>query len=134
MNENPNNPGKDQKGPDETKKQDDELDIGNELSLGSVSGQGISDFDPEKDSPETEEQEYREGRGGGDDQLSDDNGINPTPAEVDPKNTEHSSDIHVENADEDKLNPYPDELKTNNEDEEEKLNSTWMISGRNRKI
>ncbi|MES2872218.1 MAG: hypothetical protein V4708_00740 [Bacteroidota bacterium] len=132
MNENTNNPGKDHTDPNGTEKQDDELDIGNDLSLGSVSGQGISDFDPETDSPETEEQEYREGGGSGDDQRSDDNGINPSPAEVDPKKTALTSGFYVENADEDKLNPYPDELKST--DEDDKLNSTWMISGRNRKI
>ncbi len=132
MNENGNNTGKDQKTPEEAQQQGNELDMGNDLSLGSVSGAGISDFNPEVDSPETEEQEYREGGGSGDDQRSDDNGINPSPAEVDPAKTDTRSAFQIENADEDKLNPFPDELKR--DDEDEKLNSTWMISGRNTKI
>lgn len=133
MNENGSHPGQDQEGPEGASQQGNEMDMGNDLSMGSVSGAGISDFNPDVDSPETEEKEYREGGASGDDQRSDDNGINPAPAEVDPGKTDSTSAFHIENADEDKLNPYPDELKPN-DDEDEKLNSTWMISGRNRKI
>ena len=39
----------------------------------------------------------------------------------------------VENANEAKLNPFPVELRSD-DDDDEKLYSTWMISGRNRKI
>jgi hypothetical protein len=50
-----------------------------------------------------------------------------------PYNTTRTSIFNVEDADEDKLNPYHDELRFD-EDEDEKLKSTWMISGRNRQI
>ncbi len=132
MNENRNNPGKDQKGPDGTERQNDELDIGNDISVGSENSSNVSDFDPEKDFPETEEKEHRDGGGDGDDQRSDDNGINPSPGEVDPQKKALNNDVNVENADQDELNPYPDELKP--DDDDEHFNSTWMMSGRNRKI
>ncbi|WP_276349093.1 hypothetical protein [Daejeonella sp. JGW-45] len=131
MSENKNNPAKDQKNPSAAERQDDELDIGNDLSMGSVSGAGVSDFDPDRDFPETEEKEYREGGGSGDDQRSADNGINPLPGEIDPEKKAINNDVNIENADEDELNPYPDELKP---DDDEKVNSTWMMSGQNRKI
>lgn len=134
MIENENSPGKDQANPDGTEKQDNELDMGNDLSLGSVSGAGVSDFDPESDLPETEEQEYREGGGEGDSLLSDDNGINPSPAEVEPNPQKSARSFPgVENADEDQLNPYPDEMKTD-DSENDRLKSTWMMSGLNREI
>ncbi|WP_411273629.1 hypothetical protein [Daejeonella sp.] len=120
MNENGNYPRNDQEGPDGETQQGNELDMGNNLSMGSVSGIGISDFNPEVDSPETEEQEYRDGSANGDDQRSDDNGINPAPSGVDLRKTEVRLDFHIENADEDKLNPYPDELKQDDDDEDEK--------------
>ena len=44
-----------------------------------------------------------------------------------------STALPVENADEAKLNPFPVELRSD-DDDDEKLYSTWMISGRNRKI
>ncbi|MGB4399725.1 MAG: hypothetical protein WBJ10_10160 [Daejeonella sp.] len=134
MIENQNNPRKDQKDPDGAEHQGNELDMGNDMSMGSVSGAGVSDFNQNIDLPETEEQEYREGGGEGDDSLSDDNGINPSPAEVEPNPAKSAqSSVQVENADEDKLNPYPDEMKTD-DSEDEKLKSTWMMSGLNRKI
>lgn len=132
MSENKNRPVKNQKDSSGTERQDDELNIGNNLSLGSVSGSGVSDFDPERDFPETEEKEHQEGIGGsGDDQRSADNGINPSPADIDPEKKAVNNDINIENADQDELNPYPDELK---HDDDEKVNSTWMMSGQNRKI
>lgn len=132
MSDNKKNPDRDPKDPARTERQDDELDIGNDISMGSVSGAGVSGFDPEKDLPETEEKEYREESGDGDDQRSDDNGINPVPGEIDPQKRAINNDINIENADEDELNPYPDELKP--DDDDEPFNSTWMISGRNKKI
>ncbi len=132
MSENKNNPGKDQKNPSGTERQDDELDIGNNLSTGSVSGAGVSGFDPDKDYPETEEKEHQEdGGGAGDDERSGDNGINPGPGDIDPEKKAINNDVNIENADEDELNPYPDERKP---DHDEKVNSTWMMSGQNRKI
>ena len=44
-----------------------------------------------------------------------------------------STVLPVENADEAKLNPFSVELRSD-DDDDEKLYSTWMISGRNRKI
>lgn len=133
MIENQKNPGKDQKDPDGTENQESRLDLGNHLSLGSVSGGGISDFDPEKDLPETEEQEYREGGGEGDDNRSDDNGINPAPSELEPESKQAGGFAQVENADEDSLNPYPDEMKRN-DPEDDRSKSTWMMSGLNRQV
>lgn len=132
MNEKKNNPGKDQKAPIGTEHQNDELDIGNEMSVGSENGSKVSDFDPEKDYPETEEKEHRDEGDDTDDMRSDDNGINPSPDEIDPQKKTLNNDLNVENADQDELNPYPDEMKP--DDDDERLNSTWMISGRNRKI
>ncbi|SKB81957.1 hypothetical protein [Daejeonella lutea] len=126
------NPGKDQKQPSQTEQQNDKLDIGNDMSLGHASGAGVSDFDPDRDSPETEEKEYREDSGNGDDERSGDNGINPSPDEVNPQSKAASNEHKIENADEDKLNPYPDELKPDSDDEH--FNSTWMMSGRNKQI
>ena len=37
----------------------------------------------------------------------------------------------IKSADEDELNPFPDGLKP---DDDDQVNSTWMMSGRNRKI
>lgn len=132
MSDKKKNPDKDQKNPSQTEKQNDKLDIGNDMSLGHLSGSGVSDFDPERDAPETEEQEYRERGFGGDDQRSADNGINPDPTQMEPRNITGKNDHYIENADEDKLNPYPDELKP--DDDDEHFNSTWMMSGRNKKI
>lgn len=134
MIENQNNPGKGRNDPNGTEHQGNEMDMGNDISMGSVTGAGVSGFNPDVDLPETEEQEYREGGGEGDNSLSDDNGINPSPAEVEPNPAKSTqSDAQVENADEDRLNPYPDEMKTNDSDDQ-KLNSTWMMSGLNREI
>ena len=47
--------------------------------------------------------------------------------------TTPSTALPVENADEAKLNPFPVELRSD-DDDDEKLYSTWMISGRNRKM
>ncbi len=132
MSDKKKNPEKETKNLSGTQGENDELDIGNDLSMGSVSGAGISDFDPDKDSPETEEKEYREEGGEGDDQRSDDNGINPAPKELDSQARGANNNMNVENADEDALNPYPDELKP--DDDDEHFNSTWMMSGRNKKI
>lgn len=123
------NSDKDQKNPSQTEQQNDKLNIGNDLSFGHVSGAGVSDFDPDRDLPETEEKEYQ---GEGDDQRSDDNGINPAPGEADPQKRVANNIHNIENADEDKMNPYPDELKP--DDDDEHFNSTWMMSGRNKKI
>lgn len=123
-----NNPGEDHNKPAPTERQNDELDIGNNMSAGNVAGSPISDFDPENDLPETEEKEYRD-EADGDDQNSDDNGINPSPATANPQSKEWSQAIHIENADEDQMNPYPDELRPN-DDDDKKHNSTWMSSGR----
>ena len=41
--------------------------------------------------------------------------------------------LSVENVVKAKLNPFPVELRSD-DDGDEKLHSTWMISGRNRKI
>ncbi len=132
MSENKNNPVKDQKDSSGTERQNDELDIGNDLSMGSVGAAGISDFDPDRDFPETEEKEHQEGGGSGDDQRSGDNGINPSPGDIDPEKKALNNDVNIENADEDELNPYPDELKP--DDDDERVNSIWMMSGQNRKI
>ncbi len=132
MSDQKKNSEKEQKNPSQTEQQNNKLDIGNDLSLGHVSGAGVSDFDPDRDSPETEEKEYREDGGKGDDQRSGDNGINPSPNELDPQNRAINNDLKIENADEDQLNPYPDELKPDADDEH--FNSTWMMSGRNKKI
>ncbi|MEJ7693365.1 hypothetical protein [Daejeonella sp.] len=132
MNDKNKKPDKDPRKSSGTERQDDELDIGNDISMGSITGAGVSDFDPDKDSPETEEREYREEGVDGDDQRSDDNGINPAPGEVDHEKTASNTHMYIENADEDKLNPYPDELKPDHDDEH--FNSTWMMSGRNKKV
>lgn len=128
MHENINNPGGDQNGSSGTEPENDRLDIGNHLSAGNQTGSPISDFDPENDSPETEEKEYRD-ENDGDDERSDDNGINPSARQVNPQAKEWSHAIHIENADEDQMNPYPDELRPN-DDDDKKHNSTWMSSGR----
>jgi hypothetical protein len=134
MIENQNNPGKDQQDLDGAEQQSSELDLGNNLSLGSVSGSEVSGFSLEINMPETEEQEYREGGGQGDKNFSDDNGINPSPAELEPNPAKLAQSFaQIENADEDRLNPYPDEMKTNDFDYGG-LKSTWMISGLNREI
>ncbi len=52
MSDKKKNPEKETKNLSGTQGENDELDIGNDLSMGSVSGAGISDFDPDKDSPE----------------------------------------------------------------------------------
>jgi len=117
MNEKKNNPGKIQKGPEGTEHQNDELDIGNDLSVGSGNDTHISDFDPNKDYSKTEKKEHQHEASDGDDQRSDDNGINPGPGEFDPQKRALNNDLNVEN-----------------DDDDEKDNSTSMISGRNRKI
>lgn len=132
MDDNKNKPDKDPKGSEGTEHQNDKLDIGNDLSVGSASGGNISDFDPDKDYPETEEQQHREEGNEGDDQRSDENGINPSPGEVDPQKKALNNELNIENADQDEQNPYPDELKP--DDDDEHFNSTWMMSGRNKKI
>ncbi|MES3018292.1 MAG: hypothetical protein V4721_10955 [Bacteroidota bacterium] len=133
MSDKSKNPDKDPKKTSSvTERQNDELDIGNDISMGSVTGAGVSDFDPDRDSPETEEREYREESSDGDDQRSDDNGINPSPREMDSQKSGSHPSMNIENADEDKMNPYPDELKP--DDDDEHFNSTWMMSGRNKKI
>lgn len=130
MSENNKFPGEDQRGPSGTEHQDDELDIGNDISVGSENGSDVSDFE---DSEDLKEQRQKSGTGGsGDDQRSSDNGINPLPGEVDPEKKALNNDLNVENSDEDHLNPYPDELKPDGEDH--KVNSTWMVSGQNRDI
>ena len=47
--------------------------------------------------------------------------------------TTPSTALRVENGVEAKLNPFPVELRSD-DDDDEKIYSTWMISGRNRKI
>ena len=111
MNKESKNPGKDQKVQEGTELQNDELDIGNEMSVGSENGSKVSDFDPENDYPETEEKEHHDEGDGADDQRSDDNGINPAPDENDHQKQALNNYLNVENADEDELNPYPDEMK-----------------------
>lgn len=126
-----NYPGGDQEDPKGTEQQDDELDIGNDLGIGSEDGSEVSDLAPEEYDSDEESQQGSDKGGSGDDNRSSDTGINPLPGEVDPEKKALNNDVNVENADEDELNPYPDELKP---DEEEKVNSTWMMSGQNRKI
>ena len=117
MYENKKNPENEPKKPDTTEQQGGKLDIGNDMSVGSGNSHNLSDFDPEKDFPETEEKEHRDGAGHGDDQRSDDNGINPTPGEINPQKLSFNNTMNVENADTDKLNPYPDEFKRDDDDE-----------------
>jgi len=130
MSEIKKNPGNDLKDQSGIKHHDDELNIGNNLSVGSENGSEVSDLEPHYDKPENRLKEDQQGKGLSqqDDKNSDDNGVNPTPDEVNPQ----KKDLQIENADKDKLNPYPDELKPDND--EEKVNSTWMISGLNRKV
>jgi hypothetical protein len=135
MNENPKNPENDKKGQAGTEHQDDELDIGNDLSVGSENGSEVSDFDPYEDRPEVvddEEDRPAAGGGSGDSDASDDNGINPSPGDIDPQKKALNNDVDIENSDEDEQNPYPDEIKPDEDDH--KINSTWMMSGQNRNI
>jgi hypothetical protein len=131
MKESKNQPQEDQKRTSGTENSGHNPDIGNSLSAGNVSGTGMSDFNPDQDFPETEERAYTEGGVSGDDPRAAENGINPEPADIDPQKKAINNNLNIENADEDELNPYPDELKP---DDEDKVNSTWMVSGQNRKI
>ncbi len=112
MNENKNNPANDQEDPSVKQPRNDATNIGNDLSVGSENGSDVSDLDPYEDDPEQKKKDPPLGSGGaGDDQRSDDNGLNPTPEEVNPQKNNSNSHPHIENADEDELNPYPDEMK-----------------------
>ena len=111
------NPGNDQKDQSGTKHHDDELNIGNNLSVGSENGSEVSDLEPQNDKPENGLNKDHQGEGLNqqDAKNSDDNGVNPTPDEVNPQ----KKDLQIENSDEDELNLYRDELKP----DKEKVNS-----------
>ena len=132
MNENKNNPANDQENPSVKQHQNDATNIGNDLSVGSENGSEVSDFDPYEDDPEQKKKgPVRESGGSGDNQRSDDNGLNPTPEEVDPKKKNSNKNLDIENGDEDELNPYPDELKP--EQHDDGINSRWTKPGQTNK-
>lgn len=112
MSEIKKNPGNDQKDQPGTKHHDDELNIGNNLSVGSENGSEVSDLEPQNDKPENGLNEDQKGEGltQQDARNSDDNGLNPTPDEVNPQ----KKNLEIENPDENESNPYPDELKPDN--------------------
>ena len=97
------NPGNDQKDQSGTKHYDDELNIGNNLSVGSENGSEVSNLEPQNDKPENglNEDHQSEGLSQQDAKNSDDNGVNPTPDEVNPQ----KKDLQIENSDEDELKP-----------------------------
>lgn len=129
MSEIKKNPRNDQEDQSGTKHRDEELNIGNDLSVGSENGSEVSDLESTDESGnQLNDNQKGTGASQKDDKTSDDNGVNPTPDEVDPQKKHQQ----IENGDEDELNPYPDELKPDND--EDKMNSTWMISGQNRKV